>query len=139
MNEDLIQLFSLLRVANSLLFINDIGYLKMEDMNCNSLFISSHKNPNLANSIFHDNIIEVRFLFNKSLNNEKDKSIILDFLKMSNRNYGAISKYITKGFDFFEETFNFILNSPYYNKIQINKIKKYRNNLMINRNCTIKE
>jgi len=108
MNEDLIQLFSLLRVANSLLFINDIGYLKMEDMNCNSLFISSHKNPNLANSIFHDNIIEVRFLFNKSLNNEKDKSIILDFLKMSNRNYGAISKYITKGFDFFEETFNFI-------------------------------
>jgi glycosyltransferase involved in cell wall biosynthesis len=139
MNEDLIQLFSLLRVANSLLFINDIGYLKMEDMNYNSLFASSHKNPKSANRIFHDNIVEIRFLFNKSQNNRKDKSIILDFLKMSNKNYGAIAKYITIGFDFFEETFNLILNCSYYDKKQIDKIKKYKNNLMINRNYTIKE
>ena len=83
MNEDLLQLFSVLRVANSLLFINCVGYLKLEEINYTSLF-SSHKNPNLANRIFFDNIMEIRFLFNKSKNNKKDKSIILDFIKMSN-------------------------------------------------------
>lgn len=137
MNEDLIQLFSVLRVANSLLFINDIGYLKIEDMNYNSLF-NSHKSPEAANRIFHDNVMEIRFLFNKSQDNEKDKSIILDFMKMSKKNFGSITKYITIGFDFFEETFNLILNSSFYDEKQKSKIKKYKNNLLINRNYTIK-
>ena len=137
MNEDILQLFSVLRVANSLLFINYIGYLKLEDTNYTSLF-SSHKNPQFANSIFHDNIMEIRFLFNKSKNNKKDKSIILDFIKMSNRNYGAITKYITIGFDFFEDTFNLLLNSSYYDKKQKFKIEKYKNKLMVNKNYLIK-
>lgn len=137
MNEDILQLFSVLRVANSLLFINYIGYLKLEDMNYTSLF-SSHKNPKFANSIFHDNIMEISFLFNKSKNNKKDKSIILDFIKMSNRNYGAITKYITIGFDFFEDTINLLLNSSYYDKKQKNKIEKYKNKLMVNKNYLIK-
>jgi hypothetical protein len=102
MNEDLLQLFSLLRVANSLLFINQIGYLKLEDIDYKSLF-SNRNNPELANRIFHDNIMEISFLFNKSKNNKKDKSIILDFIKMSQRNYGNITKYITKGFVFLKK------------------------------------
>mgnify|MGYP002625514497 CR=1 FL=1 len=138
MNEDLLQLFSVLRVANSLLFINYIGYLKLEGMNYTSLF-SSHQNPKSANSIFHDNIIEIRFLFNKSHNNNKDKSIILDFIKMSNRNYKAITKYITIGFDYFEETLNLLLNSSYYDENQKSKIKKYKNNLMMNKNYPLKK
>ena len=132
MNEDILQLFSLLRVANSLLFINYIGYLKLEGMNYTSLF-SCHKNPKSANSIFHDNIMEIRFLFDKSQNNNKDKSIILDFIKMSNRNYGALTKYITIGFDFFEETFNLLLNSSFYDEKQKFKIEKYKNKLMMNK------
>ena len=73
-----------------------------------SLF-SSHANPKFANRIFHDNIIEIRFLFNKTKNNKKDKSIILDFIRMSDKYHGPISKYITIGFKFFEETLNLLL------------------------------
>ena len=62
MNEDLIQLFSVLRVSNSLLFINNIGYVKLEENNNESLF-SEHNNPKFANQIFHDNIIELKFLY----------------------------------------------------------------------------
>jgi len=138
LNEDVLLLFSILRVANSLLFINDIGYLKLEDLNNLSLFSSSHQNPKSANRIFHDNIIEIRFLFNKSKNNNKDKSIILDFIKMSNKNYAAVAKYITLGFDIFEETFNLLLNCPYYDETQKLKIQMYKNNLMRNRNLTFK-
>ena len=137
MNEDLLLLFSILRVANSLLFIKDIGYLKLEGLNYTSLF-SSHQNPESANRIFHDNIMEIRFLFNKSKNNKKDKSIILDFIKMSNRNYAAISRYITKGFGLFEETFNVLLNCSYYDEAQKFKIQKYKNNLMRNKNFTLR-
>ena len=137
MNEDLLLLFSILRVANSLLFIKDIGYLKLEGLNYTSLF-SSHKNPESANRIFHDNIMEIRFLFNKSKNNKKDKSIILDFIKMSNRNYAGITKYITIGFEIFEETFNLLLSCPYYDETQKFKIKMYKNNLMRNKNFTLR-
>lgn len=136
MNEDLIQLFSILRVANSLLFINYIGYLKLENMNYTSLF-NSHHNPKSANRIFHDNIIEIRYLFSKTLNNKKDKSIVLDFIKMSIKNYGAITKYITIGFDFFEETFKLLLASPYYDEKQKSKIEKYKKCIMINKNYSL--
>ena len=135
MNEDLLQLFSVLRVANSLLFINCVGYMKLEELNYTSLF-SSHKNPNSANRIFFDNIMEIRFLFNKSLNNKRDKSIILEFIKMSKRNYGDIAKYITNGFDLFQETFNLLLNCSYYDKKQKLKIEEYKNKLL---NCTLKK
>ena len=137
MNEDLLQLFSVLRVANSLLFINCIGYLKLEVINSTSLFSSSHKNPKFANRIFFDNLMEIRFLFYKSQNNKRDKSIILEFIKMSNRNYGSITNYITKGFDIFEETFNLLLNCSYYDKKQKSKIIKYRKKVMMNKNNTL--
>ena len=137
MNEDLLLLFSILRVANSLLFIKDIGYIKLESLNNTSLF-SSHRKPKSANRIFHDNIMEIRFLFNKSKNNKKDKSIILDFIKMSNKNYAAISKYITLGFNIFEETFNLLLNCPYYDENQKLEIQMYKNILMRNKNLTFR-
>ena len=132
MNEYLLLLFSILRVANSLLFINHIGYLKLNRMRP-SLF-SNRNNPKFANRIFHDNIIEIRFLFNKSKNNKKDKSIILDFIRMSQRCYGKIAKHITISFNFFEDTLNLLLNSSYYNEEQKNEIQKYKNKLMINQN-----
>jgi hypothetical protein len=112
--------------------INHIGYLKLNIMK-SSLF-SSHKYPKFANRIFHDNIIEIRFLFNKSKNNKKDKSIILDFIRMSDKYNGPIARYITIGFNYFEDTLNLLLKSPYYNEKQKNKIQKYKNKLMINQN-----
>lgn len=136
MNEDLIQLFCILRVANSLLFINHIGYLKLNGKRP-SLF-SSRNNPKFTNRIFHDNIIEIRFLFNKTNNNKKDKSIILDFIRMSENCYGQMAKNITIGFNFFEDTLNLLINSSYYNEEQKNKIQKYKNKLMINQNYKLK-
>ena len=132
MNEDLIQLFSVLRVANSLLFINNIGYVKLKENNNKSLF-SERLNPKFANRIFHDNIIELKFLYYKSYHNKHDKAIILDFLKMSKRNYYNISIYINEGYELFDEVFNLLLNSNFYNKRQKSYIKNYKKGLMINR------
>lgn len=97
------------------------------------------RNPKFANRIFHDNIIEIKFLFNKSKNNKKDKSIILDFIRMSDKGYGKIAKNITIGFNYFEDTLNLLLNSSYYNEEQKIKIQKYKNKLMINQNYKLKK
>ena len=132
MNEDLIQLFSVLRVANSLLFINNIGYVKIEENNNKSLY-NERLNPKYANRIFHDNIIELKFLYYKSHNNKHDKAIILDFLKMSKRNSYNISIYINEGFELFDEVFNLLLNSNFFSKKQKLYIKNYKEGLMINR------
>lgn len=131
MNEDLIQLFSVLRVANSLLFINLAGYAKMfyYDKNQQSNFVGD---PKTANRIFHDNFLELKFLFNKTKNNGHDKAICLDFLNMNKNLYSSIINNITEGFELFDEVFNLLLNSEYFNVKQKEKIRESRQKIMRN-------
>ena len=75
----------------------------------------------------------MKFLYYKSKNNNRDKAIILDFLKMSKRNYYNISTYINDGYELFDEVFNLLLNSNFFSKKQKLYIENYKKGLMKNR------
>ena len=130
-NEDLLQLFSILRVANSLLFIKDIGYIKMFYDNKNTQ-TSLTNSSEFANRVFHDNILEVKFLFERSQNNSHDKAICMDFLRISKDLYSSIMKNVNRGYEFFDEVFNLLLNSEYYTSEQKDKTQIYKNQIFIN-------
>ena len=52
---------------------------------------------------------------------------------MSKRNYYNISIYITKGYELFDEVFNLLLNSKFFNDKQKLYIENYKKGLMLNR------
>ena len=131
-NEDLLQLFCVLRVANSFLYIKDIGYSKLKRVKKMKSLIGNAHNPELANKILYDNFIEVKFIFNKTNNNEKDKAICYNFLRMTKISYSKIFKYITQGYELFSEVFNLLLNSNYIINSQKLKIEKLRKIIMGN-------
>ena len=129
-NEEHIQLFSILRVAKSFLFIKNIGYIKMNYYDNKKSQSSIEKSSEFANKVFHDNFLELKFLFEKSRNNTRDKAICIDFLRVFNNLYSSIIKNINEGYEFFDEIFNLLLNSQYYTSNQKNKIKEIKNNIM---------
>jgi len=86
-----------------------------------------------ANRVFHDNILEAKFLFERSQNNSHDKAICIDFLRISKNIYSSIMKNINCGYEFFDEVFNLLLNSNFFSKKQKLYIKNYKEGLMINR------
>lgn len=137
MHEDLIQLFSLLRVANSLLYINNIGYVKFKFGNRPSLQ-DNNKNPLFANQIFHDISFELNFIYEKTYNNRKDKKICYAFFIMAKNYYTPLIKYITEGFELIDQVFNLLINSNYFSKDIQYRFKKFRDKIMNNRfNSTI--
>ena len=128
-NEDLIQLFSILIVANSLSFISNIGYVKMSyEQKRSQTYLT--ESSEFANKVFHDNFLELKFLFEKSRNNEHDKAICIDFLRVNKMLYSSIIKNINDGYEFFDEVFNLLLNSGYYNDFQKYKINYLKNTIM---------
>lgn len=132
-NEDLLQLFCLLRVSNSFLFIEHTGYIHFNrEENKLSLVKNSH-NPGFANLIFHDNFVELRALYKITKNNKHDKALCLEFLKMNNMIYWPITSKITKGYELFDEVFDLLMNSEYFNDNQKHKFKELRKKMMKNR------
>ena len=131
-NEDLLQLFCILRVANSFLFINDIGYLKLKKIKEVKSLIDNFNNPKYANKILHDNFIEVKFIFNKTDNNKHDKAISCQFLRMTENLYSNIFKNVTQGFELFKEVFNQFLNSEYLSTSQKIELEQLRRNILRN-------
>ena len=132
-NEDLLQLFSLLRVSNSFLFIEHIGYVRFNrDENKLSL-VKNGLNPRYTNTIFHDNFIELKTLYNMTKNDKHDKAVCLDFLRMNSISYGPVISRITEGYELFEEVFNVLLNSEFFNEGQKSMFKRLRKKLMKNR------
>ena len=97
--------------------------------NQQSNFVNS---PKTANRIFHDNFLELKFLFNKTKNNAHDKAICLDFLNMNKNLYSSVINNITEGYELFDEVFNLLLNSGYFNLKQKEKIKESRQKIMKN-------
>lgn len=132
-NEDLLQLFSVLRVANSLLFIDYIGYAKIERVDNKKSLLRNGLNPSYANKIYYDNFIELKFLFNKTLNNKRDKAICLDFLRVNQFLYSSVCGRITKGYEFFDEVFDLLLKSEYFNEGQKKGLERLRKKIMANR------
>ena len=136
MHEDALQLFSLLRVANSLFFLNKIGYGKLNVENTKSLQ-DNYNNPAYANKIFHNAFIEMRFFYNKTKNNNYEKAEIYEFFKMIRRYYNSLSIYITKGFELFDEVFKLFLNSEYFDSHMKGEFKNFRDKIMIRNSSNI--
>ena len=75
-NEDIYQLFCLLRVANSFFSINEGGYFKLSRIkNQTSLFQTDN-----INQVLHDHFTIVKSLFYKTKNTKHDKIICFYFL-----------------------------------------------------------
>ena len=133
-NEDILQLFSILRVANSFLYINDIGYAKLDRIKKTKTLFGSRYNPKFSNKILHDNFIEIGFIYNKTKNNKQDKAICCEFLKMTKGCYSSIFNKVTQGFELLDEIFTLLLNSEYINKSNKVKIKMIKREIMANSN-----
>ena len=131
-NEDLLQLFSVLRVANSFLYINDIGYAKLDKIKKGKSLFESRYNPKFSNKILHNNFIEVRFIYEKTSNNKHEKSICCQFLKMTNYCYSSIFNKVTQGFELFDEVFKLLLNSEYLSRAQKANLVSLRRKIMYN-------
>ena len=136
-NEDLLQLFNILRIANSLLFINDIGYIKLNRQKQNNTLFGNMHNPLYANKILYDNFIEVKYIYNKTNNTEHDKETCYEFLKMTKGQYGKILKNITQGYELFDEVFNLLLNSEFIQNKHKKEIQELKDIIMVNHNKTI--
>ena len=133
MQEDAMTLFCLLRVANSLIIIDEIGYYYTLGLNHKSL-VSKVEDYSFANQILHSNFIELKLIFNKTKNNEHDKGVCVEFFKMICNLHMKLIPHITKGFEFFDEVFDLLLNCPYFNEENKANFKDFKNRLMETRN-----
>jgi len=133
MQEDTMTLFCLLRVANSLLIIDDIGYYYRLGLNHKSL-VSRVANTSFANQILHSNFIELKLIFNKTKNNEHDKGVCIEYFDMICKLHFQLIPFITKGFELFDEVFDLLLNSPYFKEENKVKFRDFKNKLMEARN-----
>lgn len=130
--EDAMTLFCLLRVANSLMFIEEIGYAYLFGINPKSL-VSKWSDSNSANNILHDIFIELRLIFKKTKNNEHDKDTCFAFFKLISDLHLNVAKYVTKGYELFDEVFDLLLQCPFFKKEQKNEFNAFKKQIMVNR------
>ena len=133
-NEDIIQLFCIFRNANTFIFVDDIAYIKLPRLNNAKTLFNNYHNASFANRILHDNFIEVKFLFNKTENNGRDKAICAQFLKMVEGQYHPILRNVTEGYELFDEVYDILLNSHYFSDSQKKTFENLKNLMMTNRN-----
>ena len=124
--------FFLLRVSDSLIIIEDIGYGYLLGLNANSL-VGLVKDKNYANKILHDNFVELRLLFKKTENNEHDKGVCIEYFQIICNLHSKLAPFVTKGYELFDEVFNLLLECPYYNEEQKNKFNTLKKSMMTNR------
>ena len=130
--EDAMTLFCLLRVANSLIIIEDIGYVYLLGLNNKSL-MSKMYDSNSANLIFHSNFYELRLLFKKTKNDSHDKNVCVAYFQMIINLHSKLAKYVTKGYELFDEVFTLLLKCPFYGNEKKNYIKIFYDMIMTNR------
>ena len=133
MQEDAMTLFCLLRVANSMIIIDDIGYYYMFGKNSKSL-MTSVSNQNFANQIFHDNFIELKLIFNKTKNNERDKNVCAQYFQMIFNLHRNFVPFVTKGFELFDEVFDLLLNCPFIHEYKKSAIRNFKRRFSENKN-----
>lgn len=126
-HEDSLTLFALLQVANSSLFIDEIGYYYITDNQDSTM--NNIKNKKKANEIIHACFLQAKFLYFKSGNNYLEKQIGIYFLEHVDIWYKSLYKYVTYRFDLINEVINLYLESPYFNERNKNFIKEIQNKI----------
>ena len=121
-NEDGVLDFMLLKTAKSYKFINNYGYIYID--NPKGAIYSLKKT---MNKTVRDYILYLRYLFQHTANNEYEKSMAGEQLKYVYNSFYDYLEYVTSNFDFIFDTLNLYLNCPY-----ISDLNKERVNKMIN-------
>lgn len=109
---DVILLFSLFRMADSYQYINEIGYYYIR--NHTDSITNSWKNPKLAELVVHGIFVNIKFLYYKSGNSSLEKSFCLFKLQQGFKRYLPCFKKSKKEYSFIREVLKLLLKSPYF-------------------------
>ena len=132
MQEDLLQFFALLRVSDSLLYINQFGYGKIQYEDNHSL-MSNIQSGEKANKIYYDNFIELKLICQKTKNEVHDKGVCYNYFTNIRLYYQAIANYITKGYELFDEVFDLLLKSPFFSDERKKEFSDFQKRMYVNR------
>jgi len=115
-NEDGVIDFILLKTAKSFIYMKTYGYIYF--INYKSLYFTLHYK---ADTTIRDYILYIKFLFENTEDNWKEKSMAGDQLRYVYNTFYRIFKYVTKNFKLIYETLDLFINCNF-----IGKNNKYR-------------
>lgn len=120
---DVIMLFSIFRMADSYQYINETGYYYIR--NHNDSITNSWEIPEISSSVVHGVFVNVKFLYEKTKNIILDKSLSIFKLQQSFKRYLKCFANAKMEFSFMDEVLKMLISSKYiqYNdKIIISNI-----------------
>jgi len=121
---DVIFLFSIFKMAESYQFIESLGYYYFRT-NQDSIS-NTWNNPEKSNEIIYSILTNIKFLYEKTSNNFYDKYFCIFKVKQSFKRYKNILKYADKQFGFMKNIFNTLFDSQFIsNKDKLELIKIY--------------
>ena len=132
LEEDYLQFISLLKVSESYLFIDHIGYAIIRNRDFKPLMDEFDKNK-MTNRILHDKFIELKFIFNKVKDNEFDKDLFYSYFSRIKSLYTPLTKQVTEGYELFDEIFDLILKSNLLYKKAKEQFTSFKDDIMANR------
>lgn len=122
-NDDDVALYGIIKVAKSYGFLEQIGYF-YNTYNLNSSHHNAFNKKN-ANKVFHSLFTIMRYYYEKSENNRREKTLIA-YSYFYNKVYLIFRrriKYLSENFDYINTILNLYINSKYLankNKIFLN-------------------
>ena len=108
---DVIILFSIFRMADSYQYINETGYYYIR--NHNDSITNSWKIPQISSSVVHGIFVNVKFLFEKTENTFLDKTFSIFKLQQSFKRYLRCFANAKNEFSFMEEVLKILISSKY--------------------------
>lgn len=121
---DLILMFAIFKMAKSFQFIECLGYYYFKS-NPGSTS-NSKKNPENSNAIINSILLNIKFLYEKTSNSFIDKYFCIFKIKQFFKRYNKILKYGENHFDFMKNLFNTLFDSKFIsNKDKLTLVKLY--------------
>ena len=108
---DVILLFSIFKMADSYQYINETGYYYVRTNN--DSITNIWKMPEVSKSVVHGIFVNVKFLYQKTGNSILDKMLCVFKLKQSFKRYIICFSMAEKEYDFMKNVLKLLLNSTY--------------------------
>ena len=108
---DVILLFSIFRVAETYQYINETGYFYIRTHN--DSITNSWNNPEFSSSVIHGIFVNIKFLYEKTRNSYFDKSLVVFKLEKSFKRYLMCFANAETEYSFMKKVFELLLGSRY--------------------------
>ena len=131
LEEDYIQFISLLKVSNSFLFINQIGYAISRNRDFERLLDEFDKNK-MANRILHDKFIELKFIYKQIKDKEFDKELFYSYFSRIKSLYTPLAKQVTEGYELFDEVFDLLSKDQLFDEKSKEEFTAFKDDIMAN-------